>query len=148
GGTTFTDTNGNKITSNTSGQFFDTLSSTTAVLTVAGWNFTYPGPSGNVQTTTTFKTYTVKTNFGMTSPVVVNEYGPQAISLIDKIQFPDGTNYTFTYETTPGSCTPLPNTQPSCVTARIASVTLPTGGQIAYAYTGGSNGILVDGSTA
>ncbi len=148
GGTTFTDTNGNKITSNGSGQFFDTLSSTTPVLTALGWDFKYAAPAGDAHIIATFKTYTVKTNFGVTSPYIITEYGPQAVSLIDQIHLPDGSAYTFTYETTPGSCTPLANTQPNCVTARIATVTLPTGGQIAYTYTGGSNGILVDGSAA
>ncbi len=49
----FTDANGNEITENTSGQFFDTLSSTTPVLTIAGggtpsspMTFTYTAPSG------------------------------------------------------------------------------------------------------
>ena len=35
------------------------------------------------------------------------------------------------------------------MTGRLASVTLPTGGEITYAYSGGSNGIVcADGSTA
>jgi hypothetical protein len=51
------------------------------------------------------------------------------------------------YEQTPGSCTPLSGTYTTnCVTGRIASVTLPTGGEVSYTYTGGSNGIESDGS--
>src|SRR5208282_2987740 len=53
-----------------------------------------------------------------------------------------------TYEATPGiSCTPKPGTT-SCVTGRIASVTLPTGGEITYTYNGGANLIESDGSVA
>lgn len=52
GAATSTETNGNEITINSSGQFFDTLSSTTAVLTVAGTapsptTFTYTTPTGS-----------------------------------------------------------------------------------------------------
>src|ERR1700693_3076563 len=47
-----TETNGNQITINSSGQFYDTLSSSTPVLTVAGVSphpttFTYTAPSGS-----------------------------------------------------------------------------------------------------
>src|SRR5208283_1347385 len=63
-------------------------------------------------------------------------------------ELPDGSKYLFTYEATPGtSCTPLQGTT-SCVTARISSVTLPTGGEITYTYSGGNNGIESDGSSA
>jgi RHS repeat-associated protein len=92
--------------------------------------------------------YTVKTNFGVTSPSVINEYGPLSNSLVSGIVLPDGSSYTFTYEQTPGTCTPIAGTQPTCVTGRIASVTLPTGGQVTYTYSGGNNGIESDGSTA
>ena len=64
---------------------------------------------------------------------------------------PDSTEYQLTYEETPGSCTPLSGTySPNCVTGRIYQVILPTGGTIAYTYSGGSNGhgIYSDGSTA
>jgi hypothetical protein len=61
-------------------------------------------------------------------------------ALVDKITYPDGSFYQFTYEpTTTGS----PN-----VTGRIASITLPTGGTISYAYTGSNGGInCADGTT-
>jgi RHS repeat-associated protein len=148
-GITITDTNGNKITSDISGHYYDTLSSTTPVLTVSGWNFGYTAPGGAANVTTTYKSYTVKTYFHVTSPSTIAEYGPLAVNLIDHIQLNDGTQYKFTYETTPTACTPLSGTDPAnCVTGRIASVTLPTGGQISYTYTGGSNGIFSDGSTS
>jgi RHS repeat-associated protein len=155
GGTgSFTDPNGNQLTSNSSGQYFDTLSSTTPVLTQAGTGtpasptkFTYTAPSGgNATYTVNYTQYTVATKFGVTG---INEYGPLSNALVSSIQLPDSSSYTFAYERTPGSCTPLSGTFSSyCITARIASVTLPTGGIITYAYNGASNGIESDGSTA
>ena len=151
---TVTDANGNQITVNGSGQFYDTLSSTTAVLTVTGSGtpsspnkFTYTPPSGtNVFYTMNYVQYTVKTGFGVSG---TTEYGPLSNALVSSIQLPDGSSYSFTYETTPGSCTPLSGTySTNCVTGRIIEVTLPTGGTITYAYTGGSHGIESDGSTS
>src|SRR5271155_3618741 len=71
--------------------------------------------------------------------------------LVKSIELPDGTEYQFTYEQTPtaAACTPLSGTySANCVTGRIASVSLPTGGEITYTYSGGSTGIESDGSTA
>ena len=167
GGTgTGTDANGNIISVNGSAQFFDTLSSTTAVLTVGGagtqaspMTFSYIPPANEssgtrVSVQVNYITYTVQTNFGATDSGgnAIAEYGPFAINLVDNITFPDGSRYTFSYEPTPsipssGACTPLTGT-PSCVTGRIQSVTLPTGGNISYAYRDGANGIESDGSTA
>ncbi|MFZ0858078.1 MAG: hypothetical protein WAN10_14595, partial [Candidatus Acidiferrales bacterium] len=73
---------------------------------------------------------------------------------MSSIVLPDGSQYTLTYEATPstpasGACTPISGTySANCVTARLASIQLPTGGTITYAYSGGNNGILSDGSTA
>jgi hypothetical protein len=154
GGTaSYTDPNGNQLTANSSGQYFDTLSSTVPVLTQAGsgtpsspTTLTYTAPSGgNASYSINYTQYTVATKFGVTG---ITEYGPLSKALISSITLPDGSSYTFTYEPTPGtSCAPLPGTS-SCITARIASITLPTGGTITYNYTGGSNGIEPDGSTA
>ena len=69
-------------------------------------------------------------------------------ALVSSIELSDGSKYVLTYEPTPGSCTPIAGTQSTCVTGRIASVTLPTGGEVKYTYTGGSNGIESDGSAA
>lgn len=140
------DTNGNEITLNSNGQFFDTLSSTTPVLTVAGsgtpsspFTFKYTNPNGTTSTyTMNYLQYTVQTAFGVSG---VNEYGPLSNALVSSIQLADGSSYSFTYEAGPSSCTP-------CVTGRIKQVTLPTGGTITYTYTGGSNGIESDGSAA
>ena len=149
-----TDRNGNQV-SFSSGTFTDTLG--TSALTVSG---TAPNPvamsytppaGGSAVTTITYKTYTVATNFAASG---ISEYAPRSISLIDKITLPDSTTYTFAYESTPptptsGACSPLSGTYSSyCVTGRIASVQLPTGGSVSYAYSGGSNGINSDGSTA
>jgi RHS repeat-associated protein len=146
-----TDHNGNQINVS-SGQFFDTLSSTSPALTVAGSGtstspitFTYTAPSGGSAIYKMhYSSYTVATGFGVPG---IAEYGPVTnVPLVDYIALPDDTQssqdrYSFTYESGPSSCSP-------CVTGRIASVTLPTGGTITYAYTGGSNGIYIDGSTA
>lgn len=126
---TATDANGNSMTVNGSGQFFDTLSSTTAVLTVGGagtpaspLTFSYIPPANEstgtrVSVRANYLTYTVQTNFGATDSGghAIVEYGPFAINLVDNIALPDGSRYTFTYEPTPsipssGACTPLNGT--------------------------------------
>jgi RHS repeat-associated protein len=139
----FTDRNGNQVTVNSSGLFTDTLGQT--ALTVAGiaptsTTFTYTAPSGApAPYTMSYTTYTVKTNFGCSG---VAEYGPTSNSLVDRITLPDGTFYQFNYEATPGFA--------GDVTGRLASVTLPTGGTIAYTYAGGSSGHITcsDGSAS
>ena len=154
GNGTYIDTNGNELAVNSStGQFFDTLSSTTAVLTLSGSGtpaspitYTYSAPSASATYTMNFTQYTVATSFGVSG---VAEYGRTSNALVSSIQLPDGSEYQLTYETTPGSCTPLSGTYASnCVTGRIYQVTLPTGGTIQYSYSGGSEGIYSDGSTA
>jgi len=147
------DANGNEITSTTSSgttTYTDTLGQT--ALTVSGsgtpaspTTFTYTAPSGaSAPYTMNYTQYTVQTAFGVSN---ITEYGPLSNPLVSSIELPDGSKYLFTYEATPGSCTPLSGTT-SCVTGRIASVTLPTGGEITYTYSGGNNGIESDGSTA
>jgi YD repeat-containing protein len=96
-----------------------------------------------------YTNYTVATNFGISG---IHEYkSSAAVALVSSIVLPDGSKYNFTYEATPsspsnGACTPYAGT--TCVTARVTSIQLPTGGKITYAYSGGNNGILPDGSTA
>jgi hypothetical protein len=162
-----TDRNGNLITTDGSGNFYDTLSSTTPVLTVAGQGttsspvtFTYTPPNtssakcgstnGVACYTMSYVYYTVATNFAVSG---IHEQGATATYLVDKITLPDGSFYQFSYEQTPGTCAPLSGTYSNyCVTARVAKITLPTGGYISYAYTGGSgtnnSGIFADGSAA
>jgi RHS repeat-associated protein len=150
--TTFTDRNGNQINSDSSGHFYDTLSSSAAVLTVSGSGtasspvkFTYTAPSGaSPYYQMNYTNFTIATNFGVSG---ISEYKSSgAVPLVTSITLPDGSQCTFQYESTPGSCTPYSGT--TCTTARLTKVTLPTGGQITYAYSGGNNGILPDGSTA
>ncbi len=151
GSANFTDRNGNKLTVDTSGHFYDTLSSTTPTLTIAGAGspssprtFAYTAPSGaSASYSMKYTNYTVHTNFACSG---VSEFGPSTIALVSEIDLPDiavnsSDKYTFTYEATPGYS--------GQVTGRLASVKLPTGGTISYTYTGGSNGInCSDGSTA
>jgi RHS repeat-associated protein len=140
-----TDTNGNEITVNASlGKFYDTLSSTTPVLTVTGTspiNYTYTAPSGSpVNVVVSYRSYPVQTHFQCSG---VTDYGassPINNNLVDKITYPDGSFYQFTYEPTV--------LHSANVTGRIASVTFPTGGTISYAYTGSNGGInCADGTT-
>ncbi len=141
-GSTITDTNGNQISINSSGTYTDTTGvNAMSVVQSPGspTTFTYPTPTGTATYTMKYQTYNIQTNFGCGSPA---EYSASGVSLVSEIDLPDSSKYTFTYEeTTPGISSP--------VTGRIASITLPTGGTIAYTYSGGSNGIeCSDGSTA
>ena len=140
-----TDSNGNQISVNSSGQWFDTLSSSTPTLSVSGTapnptTFTYTAPSGaNAPYTMKYTSYTIKTNFGCSG---IAEFGATAEYLPSEIDLPDGSKYIFSYEQTPGYS--------GDYTGRLASVTLPTGGSISYAYSGGSSGHITcaDGSAA
>ncbi|HEV2424664.1 MAG TPA: RHS repeat-associated core domain-containing protein [Terriglobia bacterium] len=70
----------------------------------------------------------------------VNDFAATPEYLLTSIDLPDGTSYSFEYETTPGNA---PN-----VTGRIAKVTLPGTGSISYGYSGGNEGInCADGTT-
>jgi RHS repeat-associated protein len=146
-----TDRNGNKITSS-NGSYTDTLNTT--ALNVIGTapsntNISYTAPSGSPATyVVSYASYTEHTNFACSG---IAEYPATSTSLVDKVTLPDGTFYQFSYETTPGD-----THNPHYVDGRVSSVTLPTGGTIAYTYTNGnltgsavSNGIVcADGSTA
>jgi RHS repeat-associated protein len=151
GNATVTDRNGNQITVNGS-VFTDTLGTT--ALTVSGSGtpsspvmFSYAPPSGgSVAVKMNYTQYTVRTYFQVFG---IADYGRTSIALVSSVVLPDNSQYSFTYEATPSgaACTPLSGTS-SCVTGRIASIALPTGGQITYSYSGGNSGILSDGSTA
>ncbi|MHB8413613.1 MAG: RHS repeat domain-containing protein [Candidatus Acidiferrales bacterium] len=157
GAGSITDRNGNLISLSNNGVITDTLGKTALTIAGAGTpsspiTFTYQAPStANAVYKEIYTSYTVATNFGISG---INEFGARAESLVSSIVLPDGSQYAFTYEATPstpssGACTPLSGTySKNCVTARIASVTLPTGGTISYTYSGGNNGILSDGSAA
>ena len=70
----------------------------------------------------------LKTNFACGG--ITEEQFPSAI-LVSSVALPDGSSYSFTYETTPGFA--------GYVTGRLASVTLPTGGRINYTYVGAND---------
>jgi hypothetical protein len=158
-GSSLTDRNGNKITLS-NGAYEDTLG-TTPALTLSNptpsastpTTFTYTAPSGaSAKYSIQYTNYTVATNFGVSG---ISEYkSSAAVPLVNSIALPDGSQYTFQYESTPtlpasGACTPYAGT--TCVTARLYSITLPTGGTITYTYSGGGtnvNGILPDGTAA
>ena len=137
-----TDANGNQISVNGTGVFTDTPG-TTAV-TVAGTGtpsspktFTYTSPAGAASVTIHYVNKTVKTHFGCSG---VSEFGPSTIALVNDVTLPDGSQYTFQYEGTPGFS--------GDVTGRVISVTLAAGGQIQYQYTGAHDGVAcADGST-
>ena len=135
-----TDSNGNSVSSDTSGNFTDTLG--VKALSISGTNpvsFSYNDANGSARSfSLAYSSYSVKTNFGCSG---ISEYTASGISLVSSLTLPDGSKYAFTYEATPGSS--------GYVTGRPAKVTLPTGGTITYAYTGGSNGVVcADGSTS
>jgi RHS repeat-associated protein len=153
-----TDRNGNEITADGTGKFYDTISSTTPVLTVAGTppsntTFTYTNPSNTSSAyTMKYTTFTIQTKFGCSGITEYGAAGTTTAPLVTEIDLPDiSTNpndkYTFTYETT------YQDTHtPHYVTGRLASVTLPTGGTISYQYSTGSSGAngitCADGSAA
>ncbi len=141
------DRNGNEISISASGSFTDTLGTTaltesggcTGLTSCTPYVMGYTAPSGGTaNVTVNFKTYTVRSNFGCSG---ISEFGATSIDLVDRITLPDASYYQFTYEPTPGFS--------GDVTARLASVRLPTGGTMSYAYSGGHNGIeCADGTTA
>jgi len=131
--TSITDANGNMITSSGGSSFTDTLGVT--ALTISGSSprvFTYPvtlqsDAATSASTSISYHTYTIRTNFQCPG---ITEYGSTTADLIDRITYADGSYYAFTYEGTPGATD-------GAVTARIGSITLPTGGTISYSYTAG-----------
>jgi RHS repeat-associated protein len=131
-----TDPNGNKV-STTGSVFTDTLGMN--VLTVSGTNpmsYTYTGPNQTPEAVkVNYSQYTVATTFGCLDDA---EYPPTQVNLVSSILLPDGTSYTFQYETLGGY-----------YTGRISQVGLPSGGSIGYQYTGANDGIdCVDTTTA
>lgn len=143
GNGSITDSNGNQLTASVSGSLItltDTLDTTAMTIDSSNPNaikYSYTGPDGNpASVIVNYLQYTVKTNFGVTG---VTEYAATQALLPSSIVFPDFSSYQFTYEATPGFAPDI--------TGRLASITLPSGGQITYAYDGGNNGVASDGST-
>lgn len=160
------DRNGNEITTSGGGGLTDTLGVT--ALTIAGsgtpsspmtYTYTPPDVSSSVCTTTNtsgvacyavkFVTYSVQTAFGCSGIADYGTNGTTTANLVSEIDLPDydpntnpNSRYTFSYEQTPN--------HPGFYTGRLVSVTLPTGGSISYAYSGGSSGFITcaDGTAA
>src|SRR5262249_49458406 len=62
-------------------------------------------------------------------------------SLLTRLQYPDGSTSSFSYETNP--------LHAGTVTGRLTSVSVPTGATYAYTYTGGTHGVnCSDGTTS
>jgi RHS repeat-associated protein len=141
GAGTYTDANGNKISTDGSGNFTDTTGA--VVLKVSGaapsaQTFAYTDASGTARSLVVdYGTYTIATNFGCSN---ATEYSAANVSLVSSITFPDGSSFTFTYEHASGTAS-------GSVTGRLQTVTLPAGGVITYTYSGANNGInCSDGS--
>lgn len=140
GGTAaLTDPNGNQITTSTPTPGNSTWTDPTGNIVFTAqepspppYTFSYPIQSGgmaNVQMNFT-SGFTLQNNFGCGFPYTYTTTGlPTSISL------PDGTSYSFVYESANGS---YPS---STVTGRIHSITVPAGGTWTYTYSGGTNGI-------
>ncbi|MGA8492843.1 MAG: hypothetical protein WB711_20645, partial [Terriglobales bacterium] len=100
-------------------------------------NYTYTDASGNTQTIqVNYTQYPLETNFGCTGIAEENLtnltlYFPTSVVL------PDGGTFGISYEATP----PGTGVPAGAITGRITQLTLPSGGSISYAYTGGKHGI-------
>ena len=127
------DRNGNEITTTQQSGFpttwTDTLGQT--VLSAAGsgtpssplvfsWN---NAQSQQEAVTVNYQNYNIHTNFGCSG---ISEYSASSVALVSSIVLADGSKYTFSYEPTPGYS--------GDVTGRLASITLPTGGTVSYAW--------------
>lgn len=156
GNGSFTDRNGNELTIS-SGVFTDTLGTTALTVTGSGtpsspYVFTYTAPSAaSAKYQMKFTTLSIRTNFGCSGITDYGTNGTTTANLVSEIDLPDwnsstnpNSRYVFNYEGTPGHS--------GFYTGRLASVTLPTGGTIYYAYSGGGSGvngiICADGSAA
>jgi len=150
---TTTDFNGNQVTTTDGVNFKDTLGTT--VLSITGnaqsgsVTYTFQTTTGINVVTVTYSLFTVQTSFGCSNiaeTTVGGVYLPVSVSRSDGIS---QNTYQFTYEQTPGK----PSTY---TTARLTTITLPTGGTIEYSYNNGglasgiaSEGIVcANGSTA
>ena len=130
-GVSVEDTNGNEQSLNSNGGPVDTLNRTLVTISTGGnllqwqtYQYNYfdvlNSQGGTSRYTATLEMINVHTNFGRTGFL---EYSG-SIPVIQSIALPDGTNYSFQYDsgTTAGHY------------GLISSMTLPTGGQISYSY--------------
>ena len=128
------DRNGNQIAIGTTN--VDTLGTT--VLTKSGnppsVSYTYSAPGGSKSVVVTYVSHTIRTNFGGSYVVNSRAYPTTQYNstgyLPDRVTYPDGTYYQFTYEPTWNI--------PGAVTGRLATIRLPTGATISYTYGDGT----------
>jgi hypothetical protein len=108
GSGTVTDRNGNRITATSNAgttTFTDTLGTTALTVTGAGTpaspvTLSWTNPVGGTSSVRmNYTAYTVQTSYGCSG---ISEYGASTQNLVNSISLPDGTSYTFTYESTPG----------------------------------------------
>jgi RHS repeat-associated protein len=129
------DTNGNFVSSSTSsGTTTWTDSAGRAALKVvtgsSSFQYEYQDTTGTYQTVTlNLQSFNIKTSFGCSG---ISEYSGTA-SLPVSVVYPNGTEYTITYEGTPGDS--------GYYTGRISKLTLPDGGYIEYQYGSTNDGI-------
>lgn len=134
--------NGNTISVSANGTITDTLGTT--ALTVSNTSppadlvFTYTAPATAATVTVKYVQYSIATNFQVSGTAEYCYPNGCPSYLVDRILLPDGKQYVFTYEATAGL--------PQKVTGRLASVTLPTGGNITYGYGTNVNSMMADGS--
>jgi RHS repeat-associated protein len=118
-----TDRNGNYFSNDSNGNLIDTLGRTPVVVTPNGSQTFYDvltvGGTTKRYTVTT-ETINVNTAFGQSG---VNEYSGN-LTAIQSITLPDGSSYTFNYDsgTSSGNY------------GELQSITLPTGGTVSFAY--------------
>ena len=141
GGTQFVagvvkDANGNYISSTVpkSGEtdWYDSAGRTALkiITSTSTIQYEYQDTTGTYQTITlNLQNFNIKTNFACSGIV---EYSGTA-NLPVSIVYPNGTQYSFTYETTPGN--------PGYTTGRVSKVTLPDGGYLEYTYGGSNDGM-------
>ena len=131
-----TDTNGNETSvayNAGTTTFTDTLGTTALTVTGSGTAssplvYQYTNPGGTTSKyTVNYTNQTVKTNFGCSG---TGEYGGTIVPLVSSVVLPDGTQYTFGYETTQGPS--------GYTTGRLSWITLPTGGTVDWLYYSGS----------
>ena len=135
------DTNGNYATSTINGSetdWTDSAGHLTLKIISGSSSILYEvaAPDGTYQTTTlNLTSYNIKTNFGCSGIGEDTTTASLPVSLV----YPNGLQYTFTYEPTPGNS--------GYVTGRIQKATLPNGGYVQYTYGTTNDGIsCTDGS--
>jgi hypothetical protein len=131
----YTDANGNVVSMSNAGgtaTYTDNFGLTPITMTPINSPTTFTWVDGNGSNRSATLTYTAVTQKTLNSCPTISEIAGVAHSFPTSLSLPDGTSFGFTYEPTPGT--------PADVTGRFASITLPTGGTVSYAYSGGASG--------